>query len=111
MAPPGDHGDLLPAAVLRAIGDRLYDKRKAAALEVEQTMRSLAGRRDEGRVRAVLERIVADYAFSPQPNARKARGAAAAAAAARARGCLGRSVGQGAAAAAWGWRRRRRRRG
>lgn len=68
-----DHGDLLPAAVLRAIGDRLYDKRKGAALEVEALMRSLAARGDEARIHAALQRIISDFAFSPQPNSRKAR--------------------------------------
>ena len=29
-------GELLPSAVVRNIGDKLYEKRKTAALEVEQ---------------------------------------------------------------------------
>lgn len=38
MVGPGD-ADLLPQAVLRQIGDKLYEKRKVAALEVEQVRR------------------------------------------------------------------------
>lgn len=33
---------LLPTSVLRAIGDKLYDKRKSAALEVESLVKTLA---------------------------------------------------------------------
>ena len=39
---PGERGILLPQPVLRGIGDKLYDKRKSAALEVEQLMKALA---------------------------------------------------------------------
>ncbi len=31
-----DDGSTLPPAIIRGIGDKLYEKRKAAALEVEQ---------------------------------------------------------------------------
>ena len=41
--PPGNDSDtLLTPVVLRGIGDKLYDKRKAAALEVEQLVKTLA---------------------------------------------------------------------
>ena len=36
---PPDREQLLPATVLRGIGDKLYDKRKSAALEVEQLVK------------------------------------------------------------------------
>ena len=39
---PGDRGTYLPPTVLRGIGDKLYDKRKSAALEVEQLVKTLA---------------------------------------------------------------------
>ena len=35
-------GELLPSAVVRNIGDKLYEKRKTAALEVEQVRRATA---------------------------------------------------------------------
>jgi hypothetical protein len=41
--PPGvDVETLLSQIVLRGLGDKLYDKRKAAALEVEQLVKNLA---------------------------------------------------------------------
>ena len=41
--PPGAEIDtLLSQVVLRGLGDKLYDKRKAAALEVEQLVKTLA---------------------------------------------------------------------
>ena len=39
---PGERSTLLPPNVVRGIGDKLYDKRKSAALEVEQLVKSLA---------------------------------------------------------------------
>ena len=39
---PADREILLPPAVIRGIGDKLYDKRKSAALEVEQLVKGLA---------------------------------------------------------------------
>ena len=39
---PADREALLPSTVIRGIGDKLYDKRKSAALEVEQLVKSLA---------------------------------------------------------------------
>ena len=41
--PAGTEGDTqLTQVVLRGLGDKLYDKRKAAALEVEQLIKTLA---------------------------------------------------------------------
>lgn len=34
--------NVLPAAIVRAIGDKLYDRRKTAALEVEGLVKNLA---------------------------------------------------------------------
>ncbi|KAK9844103.1 hypothetical protein WJX81_004529 [Elliptochloris bilobata] len=62
---------LLTQQVLRGLGDKLYDKRKLAALEVEQLVKNLAR---EGYWRAVvqiLDRLTRDYAYSPQANCRK----------------------------------------
>ena len=41
--PAGTEGETqLTQVVLRGLGDKLYDKRKAAALEVEQLIKNLA---------------------------------------------------------------------
>lgn len=42
MPPGGDVDTLLSQVILRGLGDKLYDKRKAAALEVEQLVKTLA---------------------------------------------------------------------
>lgn len=63
--------DLLPQAVLRQIGDKLYEKRKIAALEVEQIMRQLLSRKDDQRIHLILDKIIADFSFSNHPNSRK----------------------------------------
>ena len=62
---------LLPTSVLRNLYDKLYEKRKAAALEVEQIVKSLAGAGDLHRVHALLSMLVRDYALSPLSNHRK----------------------------------------
>ncbi|KAF5837786.1 vacuolar 14 Fab1-binding region-domain-containing protein [Dunaliella salina] len=63
--------ELLSASVLRQIGHAQYDKRKMAALEVEQTVKRLSKSHDEARVQKVVDKLIAEYAFSPQANHRK----------------------------------------
>lgn len=52
-----DGGELLPASVLRQIGAPQYDKRKVAALEVEQTVKRLAKSGDEPRIRRLIDKV------------------------------------------------------
>ena len=91
-------GELLPPAVLRQIGDKLYEKRKLAALEVEQIIKRLAAANDQHRcdsggrrksckgsrdsqnvnalplrIRLVLDKIISDFSFSAVANSRKVR--------------------------------------
>ncbi|KXZ45904.1 hypothetical protein GPECTOR_49g488 [Gonium pectorale] len=66
--------ELLPTAVLRQIGDKLYEKRKAAALDVEQLIKRLALQNDQHRIRLIIDKLISEYAFSSQANHRKARG-------------------------------------
>ena len=63
--------ELLPQAVLRQIGDKLYEKRKVAALEVEQIVKRLAAAGDHARIRLIIDKLIAEYSFSPQANYRK----------------------------------------
>lgn len=63
--------DLLPQAVLRQIGDKLYEKRKVAALEVEQIVKRLATAGDTAKISAIIDKLISEYAFSPQANHRK----------------------------------------
>eukprot|EP00798_Chlamydomonas_sp_ICE-L_P022232 gene22232-29299_t len=64
-------GDLLPQSVLKNIGDKQYEKRKQAALEIEAHVKRLASANDEHRIRLIIDRVIADFAFSPQANHRK----------------------------------------
>lgn len=61
----------LPYSVVRGIGDKLYEKRKGAALEVEQIVKNLAASGNTRRVGQIIDRLVQDFAFSPQANYRK----------------------------------------
>jgi hypothetical protein len=66
--------ELLPTAVLRQIGDKLYEKRKLAALDVEQLIKRLAAQNDQHRIRLIIDKLIGEYAFSSQANHRKVRG-------------------------------------
>jgi vacuole morphology and inheritance protein 14 len=63
--------DLLSSGTLKLIGDPRYEKRKAAALEVEQVVKRLASAGDHARVRALVDRLISEFAFSPAANHRK----------------------------------------
>ena len=56
---------------MRGIGDKLYEKRKCAALEVEQLVKSLAATGNTKRVGQIINKLIEDFAFSPQANYRK----------------------------------------
>ncbi|KAK9810224.1 hypothetical protein WJX72_006988 [[Myrmecia] bisecta] len=58
-------------SVVRSIGDKLYEKRKTAALEVEQVVKLLASQGNTKRVGAIIDKLVEDFAFSSQANYRK----------------------------------------
>jgi vacuole morphology and inheritance protein 14 len=45
-----------------------------AALEVEQVVKRLATANDQQRIRQIIDKLIADYAFSPQANYRKVGG-------------------------------------
>ncbi|KAL4855248.1 hypothetical protein ACK3TF_004229 [Chlorella vulgaris] len=62
--------NVLPAYVLKHISDRLYEKRKLAALEVEQVVKQLAAAGRADRIDAVIGSLTS-YATSSQANARK----------------------------------------
>ncbi|EFN60046.1 hypothetical protein CHLNCDRAFT_133275 [Chlorella variabilis] len=61
---------VLPAYVLKHIADRLYEKRKLAALEVEQVVKQLAMNGRMQRIDDVISSLTT-YATSSQSNARK----------------------------------------
>ena len=63
--------ELLPQAVLRQIGDKLYEKRKMAALEVEQIVKRLAASGETAKISSIIDKLISEFAFSPQANHRK----------------------------------------
>ncbi|PNY03754.1 protein VAC14 [Trifolium pratense] len=62
---------VMPAAVLRNLADKLYEKRKNAALEVEGIVKQLASAGDHDKVNAVIDLLTTEYTNSPQANHRK----------------------------------------
>ncbi|XP_038702161.1 protein VAC14 homolog isoform X2 [Tripterygium wilfordii] len=62
---------VIPASVLRNLPDKLYEKRKNAALEVEGIVKQLAAAGDHEKISAVITLLTTDYTYSPQANHRK----------------------------------------
>ncbi|KAF4589361.1 DNA repair and recombination protein RAD54 and RAD54-like protein [Ophiocordyceps camponoti-floridani] len=54
----------MDANIQRALNDKLYDKRKVGALELERIIRDLVVTKDVGRVCDILEQLVTDYAYA-----------------------------------------------
>ncbi|KAG0465729.1 hypothetical protein HPP92_019893 [Vanilla planifolia] len=62
---------VIPPSVLRNLSDKLYEKRKNAALEVEGIVKQLAQAGDHDKITAVINLLVTEFAYSPQANHRK----------------------------------------
>lgn len=62
---------LLPASVLTNLSDKLYEKRKNAALEVEEIVRHLLEAGDHDRIKAVINLLAIEFTYSPQADHRK----------------------------------------
>ncbi|KAI2627508.1 vacuole morphology and inheritance protein [Hypoxylon sp. NC1633] len=57
--------------VQRLLNDKLYDKRKTGALELERSIRELVAAKDYKRVKDILEQLCNEYAYAVhQPHAR-----------------------------------------
>ncbi|RYP49015.1 hypothetical protein DL768_005206 [Monosporascus sp. mg162] len=57
--------------VVRFLNDKLYDKRKIGALELERQIRELVAAKDFTRIQAILEQLCNEYAYAVhQPHAR-----------------------------------------
>ncbi|KVH97699.1 Armadillo-like helical, partial [Cynara cardunculus var. scolymus] len=61
----------IPAAVLRNLADKLYEKRKNAALEVEGIVKQLTAAGDHDKITAVINLLTHEFAYSAQANHRK----------------------------------------
>ena len=61
----------LPPAILRLLGDRSYDKRKAAALEITALIKSLQENGEKDRISYVINLLAQDFARSRNVHHRK----------------------------------------
>uniref|UniRef100_A0A061SJN4 Vacuole morphology and inheritance protein 14 n=1 Tax=Tetraselmis sp. GSL018 TaxID=582737 RepID=A0A061SJN4_9CHLO len=62
---------LLSPQVLKNLGDKLYERRKVAALDIEQLVKRLVSNGETGEVHALIQKLVEDFARSPNSNQRK----------------------------------------
>ncbi|GAB4856694.1 PtdIns(3,5)P(2) sythesis regulation factor [Ancistrocladus abbreviatus] len=62
---------VIPASVLRNLSDKLYEKRKNAALEVEGIVKQLAVAGDHEKITAVIKLLTEEFTYSPQANHQK----------------------------------------
>ncbi|KAI9207645.1 putative vacuole-associated enzyme activator complex component [Polychytrium aggregatum] len=60
----------LPQAVVKGLNDKLYERRKGAALEVERVVRELAAAHEPHKITQLLNGLIHDFAYSGVPNAR-----------------------------------------
>ncbi|KAI9003892.1 vacuolar protein 14 C-terminal Fig4p binding-domain-containing protein [Hyaloraphidium curvatum] len=59
-----------PPAVARGLADKLYDKRKVAALDVERLVRDALASSDREKPRAIIAALVKDYIYSLNASSR-----------------------------------------
>ncbi|CCC09446.1 unnamed protein product [Sordaria macrospora k-hell] len=61
----------MDANIQRFLNDKLYDKRKIGALDLERTIRELIAAKDYAKIEAILDQLCNDYAYAVhQPHAR-----------------------------------------
>ncbi|KAH6890982.1 vacuolar protein 14 C-terminal Fig4p binding-domain-containing protein [Thelonectria olida] len=61
----------MDTSIQRALNDKLYDKRKVGALELERVIRELVNSKEYQRVHDILEQLCNEYAYAVhQPHAR-----------------------------------------
>ncbi|KAK1288522.1 hypothetical protein QJS10_CPB19g01486 [Acorus calamus] len=65
---------VIPAAVLRNLSDKLYEKRKNAALELEGIVKQLALAGEHEKITSVIHLLTTEFTYSPQANHRKQGG-------------------------------------
>ncbi|XP_034237680.1 protein VAC14 homolog isoform X2 [Thrips palmi] len=61
----------LSSACVRALNDKIYDKRKAAALEIEKMVKDFVTRNKTQELRQLMKVLGQDFAGSQNPNTRK----------------------------------------
>ncbi|XP_020089671.1 protein VAC14 homolog isoform X1 [Ananas comosus] len=66
-----DMSSIIPASVIRNLSDKLYEKRKNAALEIEGIVKQLAVAGEHEKISAVINLLTTEFTNSPQANHRK----------------------------------------
>ena len=61
----------LSTACVRALNDRLYEKRKAAALEIEKMVRDFVSVGNSSQIKKLLKVLGSEFAISQNPHMRK----------------------------------------
>jgi len=67
----GDRDYVLPATTVRNLNDKLYEKRKAAALEIERMVKEYHATQAWDKVEGLLRVLAQDFAMSANPHSRK----------------------------------------
>ncbi|CAG8509633.1 8456_t:CDS:10 [Diversispora eburnea] len=60
----------LNAQIIRGLNDKVYEKRKTAALEVERLIREYSASKDTEKIRAIIDKLANDFAYSVNANSR-----------------------------------------
>ncbi|XP_035035764.1 protein VAC14 homolog [Hippoglossus stenolepis] len=70
MNPEKDFAPLTPN-IVRALNDKLYEKRKVAALEIEKLVREFVAQNNSTQIRHVIQILASEFALSQHPHSRK----------------------------------------
>ncbi|KAK9159943.1 hypothetical protein Syun_006284 [Stephania yunnanensis] len=62
---------VIPTVVLRNLSDKLYEKRKNAAQEIEEIVKQLAMAGDHDKITEMINLLTNEFTSSPQANHRK----------------------------------------
>lgn len=57
--------------IVRALNDKLYEKRKVAALEIEKLVREFVAQNNSAQIRHVIQILASEFALSQHPHSRK----------------------------------------
>ncbi|KAF1379630.1 hypothetical protein PFLUV_G00178030 [Perca fluviatilis] len=57
--------------IVRALNDKLYEKRKVAALEIEKLVREFVAQNSSTQIRHVIQILASEFALSQHPHSRK----------------------------------------
>ncbi|XP_068192438.1 protein VAC14 homolog [Antennarius striatus] len=70
MSSEKDFSPLTPN-IVRALNDKLYEKRKVAALEIEKLVREFVAQNNSTQIRHVIQILASEFALSQHPHSRK----------------------------------------